>query len=883
MAPRLRVVQNSGVFGLEELLSLEGCLSECLVLVPTAQSGRRLRLEMAETGGVLAPKIFTGGSLLEVEGAAPKTAELLAWVKVLEAIEQWDEFESLFPVKPNTDGVGWSLGMARNFEGVRRTLQEGGWMISDAANKISTLERDRWKQLARLEGRVEKVLRNWGLESRSSVIARGGFHQFKNITRVVVSGVFDLPIVVTDFLEKSDLPVEVFVPDPHQVDQWGRPEEAWLNTEIGWPKVGSVHLVLDAGAQAEEVVRKVSEGGFDSNEVAVGTGDEEIAPELVRTFERSGWLVSDPGEVVPSSMKGFLSAWRRFLGKNQIAEAIDVLGFLEGETLIGGYHGWKVEMLCQLRDDYLAQDLNDIKRLTKTKGAVKALEAGLAVMNQLENWRLRFLKGDFIGVMREFLNVVDPGEESEVWDWIHRMRGFSEGVHAPVVVWLDLLVGDLDPSPLKIQEERVLDIEGWLELFHNPSSHLVICGMNEGRIPSGGASDSWLPESARKTLSLSHESSIAARDTYLFNAMLERRKDNGRVDIVVGKVSGKGDVLMPSRLLLLAKGAELARRVDLLFAEVRPREAGMSFRMEEQWKWVPRGGLTKNRVSVTGLSKYLACPFRFYLSEMMRLQARQPERMEWNARDFGTIVHEVLEEWGRDEIVRNWTDEIELEEWLLNKMEEVVTERFGDHLPLGVGLQVESLKLRLGWFAERQAALREEGWEVIEVERNFELEIDGMIVRGQIDRVDRHPDTGRVRVLDYKTSAKAKNVVTEHLRKARKDDGHLAEPVIGPNEQVWTNLQVPIYAKAVEGEVGAADEIGYFAIGETKEDIGLRLWDDWNEKTASSAWDCARWIVSQLKQGVFWPPKERVVYDDFSYLGCGHPLIDAVVWEGNEQ
>jgi len=59
---------------------------------------------------------------------------------------------------------------------------------------------------------------------------------------------------------------------------------------------------------------------------------------------------------------------------------------------------------------------------------------------------------------------------------------------------------------------------------------------------------------------------------------------------------------------------------------------------------------------------------------------------------------------------------------------------------------------RLGALSEKQAEERQNGWRVIDVEKelNGVLTLAGRPVKMKVDRIDRHDD-GRVRVVDYKT------------------------------------------------------------------------------------------------------------------------------------
>jgi ATP-dependent helicase/nuclease subunit B len=196
---------------------------------------------------------------------------------------------------------------------------------------------------------------------------------------------------------------------------------------------------------------------------------------------------------------------------------------------------------------------------------------------------------------------------------------------------------------------------------------------------------------------------------------------------------------------------------------------------------------------------------------------------------------------------------------------------------LAVSLQVESMRLRLGWFSEKQAEIRAEGWRIVEVEKDFELEIAGATVTGQIDRIERHED-GRIRVLDYKTSKEAKDVVREHQKSFRDDPPeHLrGEEVVAPGGKIWTNLQVPFYADAL----GEVDEVGYFALGQDRANVKITPWVGFGEEEKISARKCAEWIVGQVQAKVFWPPAEKVKYDDFKDLAYGRDLKGAFDWKG---
>ena len=153
-------------------------------------------------------------------------------------------------------------------------------------------------------------------------------------------------------------------------------------------------------------------------------------------------------------------------------------------------------------------------------------------------------------------------------------------------------------------------------------------------------------------------------------------------------------------------------------------------------------------------------------------------------------------------------------------------------------------------------------------------------VVGTVDRIDVHED-GRKRVLDYKTFNELKDVEKSHrvgVTASTRFPDHLegVEEAQGVNARGkpirWTNLQVPLYSWAIED----VTEAGYFVLGASEGHVGLSLWNGFSDADRESAVACARWVIGQVKAGVFEPPAERVTYDDFELLGVGRPLAELI-------
>lgn len=874
-------------------------LPHACVIVPTAQSGRRLREALAERAAeegsaLLSPRVVTSGAFFQLHGTPPPSAEILAWMEILEGVTDWEPYAAAFPVPPGDDEApGWSMGLAHALVQLRHSLEENSLSVNTAALRLrSTVEAERWDALALLEEQMERVLAGWSYVSRVQV-AGSECEPLLGMTQVVVAGVPDLPPAVTRLLLRSGLPVHVLIGAPEEeqetFDEFGRPQPVWNERVLPLPGEGSgsVMLTAESRQQAMEVVKLVSSAQTSSGDLALGTADAEVAGELVRAFGRAGWLLHDPSQVLPRPIVSWLGAWRKFLSQPDLATAIDLLAFPQSASLVGNHRAGRVRALSSARSNWLCQSGDDLERVVKiATHEGQSLQLATETMRSLQLWRQQFLRERFGSALLMLLDVVDPeaSDSATLRDGLILLERIIPRVQREHGFWIDLLCATLpDAHPIPA-DGRVLDVLGWMELFYEPGLHLIVCGMNEGMVPARAAADPWLSESSRAILKLMTEGQRAARDAYVFTAMLEARRVQGRVDLLLAKSGATGDGLLPSRLLLACEDKELPARVAELFRSADPPDASLAW--ERDWLWMPRQEEPLARLSVTTFSDYLACPQRFYLKHVLKMQAPEPERVEWNARDFGTVAHLVMEEWGRDEEARAYSKTEALEAWVHEALDRIVRERFGFTPPLAVRIQKESLRQRLSWFASVQACEAASGWEILEVEKKFAFDLCGYEVRGTIDRIERNRHDGRMRVLDYKTRGELRKPEVAHrieLKASTKVPEHLqgVQEVLCENAKgktmLWRNLQLALYAKNFTEGIR---ELGYFGLGHTANDVRVLLWEDFTDSDVHSAEICAGWVLGQIQAKRFGPAVEHVEYDDFEVLAMDRALSEMMQMEG---
>ncbi len=886
------------------LLSDRDALAQTLVIVPTGQSGRMLRESLAaEAGAILAPAVTTPGALLHIDDptVAPAWLEKLAWIDILESITpvDWQGYSGLFPVSPTSadESSDWAVSLAAELVALRTSLQDRLHNLFSASKFMaSTPESERWEDLARLETLTERRLSSWGYSSRSTKL-REDFTLPANHQTIVLAGITEMPPCLLEALEKFAGEVTALIAAPESeaanFSELGLPLDSWTTREM--PSHTKVSIETDPSAQAKYALDEVSATGLPSSEIALGSADEHAGAVLARVFTDSGWTAFHPASAQPQPpLIRWLEAWKNWLTKASSRHLAALLSLPESSQLIAGDRSGKLITLNRLREWQPTIEPPDILR--RLAGSDDDGKAALhAAITSLTARRDGFLAAPFPESISTHLRELQADDETSltlipyIEDFMAAAVPIFRKVNRHHIFWLQTLLSEIPRSTAKPPSDRVIDVQGWLELLYEPGQHLVVCGMNETFVPAHSSGGPWLSENTCKILGLSSDVDRHARDAYLLHAMLMMRGKSGSAHLICGKNGTGGEPYLPSRLLLQVPRSELVGTVRNLFREIEPPEADLIWTRDWEWQ-VPHIALPE-RFGVTSLRDYLACPFRFYLKHLVRMSAPDPERREMDARDFGNITHLVVENWGNDPDARKLTDPAKLTAYLESALDSVVFREFGKKTPLAIRIQTQAIRQRLEWFAARQAVSAAEGWEVIAVERNFDIPSGDFLIRGKIDRVDRHRETGQLRVIDYKTGDVKKEVEQEHRSKitaSTKLPSHIAEsdppfhdgtdPKGKPANFIWRNLQLPLYALAesLDTTNGTDTPIPcYIHLGKTESNVKFTTWDSFSESDLASARACTDWITSEIAQRKFWPPAEKVTYDDFAVLSQNRPLEEA--------
>lgn len=326
------------------------------VVVPTAESGRRLREYMAEKAGkpILIPRIILTSQLIPTKGenVASDMETLAAWLQVLAAdgADPVAQYAPLIPRRPETHRERWAVGVAHKLMALRTRLEQEEVGIDDVTgllckreeavqaelNKLAPKEEAtrksllarkavfaneqvRWRRLGELFNRVDAILKgntltkfqaDWlkapALPGNSKLLIIACVPEFS--TQIKTS--------LRQLCSKAGVRVEIWVHAPEEgaahFDAYGLPlEDSWCSREIDIPDAlvftdakkevvdnarSTIHLTDDAEALAEEAVRLA--GGFRSDEVVLSTGSTDFSPALLNAFASPevgmGWQMNAP-------------------------------------------------------------------------------------------------------------------------------------------------------------------------------------------------------------------------------------------------------------------------------------------------------------------------------------------------------------------------------------------------------------------------------------------------------------------------------------------------------------------------------------------------------------------------------------------------------------
>ena len=528
-------------------------LAAVLVVVPTRQSGRRLREAIAGHAAArgqaaFPPRVLAPDGLV-VPAAGTDTASplesLLAWTEIFRGLDLAG-FREVFPVDPPAQNFAWALRLAQEFAHLQRSLAETGLRLADvpAGAGADFPETERWRQIAALEQLHAARLAALGRrDGQAAKIWRAAAPVLPDgIERVVLLGTPDpLPLALQALaVHARNVPVDVVVFAPaaeaSAFDGWGRPlDAAWTGRVLELADFERrVQVCADPAAQAERMVAVARSYGEPEGVLGVGVADPEVRPLLEAGLRHAGLAGFNPegrarhGDGLFQLLAALAGLAREdsFAAIGALARCPDFLEFLRSRHGAGFSAARALAGLDELHAEHLPPDLAEASRHAPDSEVLAAAAELRAVLNTGTFPANAAAALEMIFSGRRF-DLVRPGdalaaEAAGAWTDVMRETKAAAARFEGVTnaewwdVALHLYGGD---SRTEEKPAGAVELSGWLELLWEDAPHLLIAGLNDGRVPDAVVGDPFLPESLRERVGLKTNAARFARDAYLLAAL----------------------------------------------------------------------------------------------------------------------------------------------------------------------------------------------------------------------------------------------------------------------------------------------------------------------------------------------------------------------------
>ena len=277
---------------------------------------------------------------------------------------------------------------------------------------------------------------------------------------------------------------------------------------------------------------------------------------------------------------------------------------------------------------------------------------------------------------------------------------------------------------------------------------VLLLGCDAEHLPSVADGGQWFNDAVRGSLNLPTRSTHAARQRDDLLALLTL---NDCVLVTWQKERNGETGLLSPYLEMLRDLHELTYGNDLseldLNAYLKTED---SFVVEASPAAQPLPSVTNDiipaSVSISAYNSLVACPYQFYARYILRLNELDEVQEGIEKRDYGELVHVILQRFHERYVHASEHPVTELDSTLRKISEEVfagvLQQDFAARAWLARWYTI--LPAYIAWQMENEA----QGWRYAESESEFNWPLEGVRLRGRIDRLDVNGEEKRV--LDYK-------------------------------------------------------------------------------------------------------------------------------------
>ncbi|MBI4809494.1 MAG: PD-(D/E)XK nuclease family protein [Nitrosomonadales bacterium] len=520
-------------------------------------------------------------------------------------------------------------------------------------------------------------------------------------------------------------------------------------------------LEQEASAAAMQVRRWLAAGKRD---IAIVAQDRVVARRTRALLERAEVLVADETgwTFATMSVSTVLDRWLTALQSDFYHhDLLDLLKspFIFADMTVSERKSAVYQLEQLLRKQGVVAGLEKFSELTMRELALHQPLARLRQAAALLEQNKKKTLSEWLAALQQSLNIlsIDTGLQRDeagqqllraLETWRQELHG-DEGRYR-YAEWRRWLAQQLDTETF-----RDSSIESPVRFTHLAATRwrdfdaVLLLGCDADHLPSAADGGRWFNDAVRSALNLPTRSTHSTRQRHDLLALLAM---NDTV-LVTWQKDKDGEARLLSPFLQIVRdeyeqvhGNELAERElhGVLAAEEAHQVA-----LPQSVQPAPTAAseAVPERISISGYNSLVACPYQFYARHILRLNELDEVQEAIEKRDYGERVHGILQRFHEQYPQVSGRDMEEMEAALRRISEEVFADLLAQDFAARAWLArwYKSLPAYLEWQAENEA----QGWRYAESESAFDWQLEGVRLRGRIDRLDVRGEEKLV--LDYKT------------------------------------------------------------------------------------------------------------------------------------
>ena len=380
--------------------------------------------------------------------------------------------------------------------------------------------------------------------------------------------------------------------------------------------------------------------------------------------------------------------------------------------------------------EYFSLKEQDSKhRLQRLNIDIKELEL------EQQNWSKKLSSNELKEKFNTFVKQNDD-EQSEIYfEELHLFsKLFPSLNHQPFHKLLHLFLNRLSVKSIDDVKGGKVTVMEVLETRGVSYDGIIVVDFNEGVVPKSSHKDLFLSSEIRHFSSLPTTNDRENLQKYYYKRMFDNAK-------FVSISYIEDEKSQPSRFLdelnIPKNSDEFSDLSSILFTK------NMKLRHYQEHNLEIEYDFSKTKLSATSLKSYFDCKRMYYFKYIQKLENFEIPKDDNSDRVIGLLLHEALKNAYTKK--SSYFDEKEL----FFKLEEYLhlKSNYQDNLRFLVDVWMQRLKP----FIKNEIKRANDGYEVLYIEKSFDLKIDDFTITGQIDRVDKKDDF--LEVIDYKSGS----------------------------------------------------------------------------------------------------------------------------------